>query len=522
MAETLPALQQAPGADIQTLSHAGPDRREIACFVAGLVVLVAVQLTVARAHYLFKRHFWADELTTYTIAADRDIWHSIEAQRDGVDTNTPMYYFLVRAFTLPLGGADEVSLRLFALVSVLTGLGGIYFCLRLSYPSLVSFAGMLAVWCHPLVSKHAFEARFYAPWFAATIWFAYLLVRARTSSRLNLKVLLGVCSVLVCTLHYFGIITLVLVTAAELFFRGPVGRARWNGLLAASCGVLPLLACTPFLLGQRSALTVATWIDPPSWYSSQSFLRSLLVPDNVAVLILLLWLANLFGPRRALAEWRESQGDLTLLAGLTGLLLLPLALIVMSYILQPVLVPRYALPAVAALAPAAAFALSRKARGWIVLACVWFVLLNMVSLRELLGQAHKQDNVTAQLAETIRRQTEGDLVAFESSHPLWVLYRYAPDVRNRCFFMNFEPQDLSGAHHSVGLFMRDITRRCAQHYHWPALVSLQSLRARPRFYVVVDTGKWIWLEDAFPDFSVRPLTNNLVALTRKAAGKPTD
>src|SRR5262249_50870016 len=145
--------------------------------------------------------------------------------------------------------------------------------------------------CHPLILSHAFEARFYGPWLAAVAWFAYALVLFRTSARRLLPgLLLAACAAVVCTTHYFGIITLALVTAFDLAFHR-AAAPRWAALAIAAVGPLLLLACVPLYLRQRAALTASTWVGAASPQAVGEFAISVFRPAYLA-LVLLAWLLS--------------------------------------------------------------------------------------------------------------------------------------------------------------------------------------------------------------------------------------
>src|SRR5262249_2170405 len=149
--------------------------------VIGLVLLTGIsgQIILSNCTYLLQRHFWLDEIYTQTLVSDPDLGHAMAALAGGVETHPPTLYALLRLYTALLGGASEVTLRTFALLSVIGALLGLYVGLRTVYGSLVALTPVLAIWGHGLVVHHAFEARFYGPLLAGAVWFAYFLNRAR-------------------------------------------------------------------------------------------------------------------------------------------------------------------------------------------------------------------------------------------------------------------------------------------------------------------------------------------------------
>jgi hypothetical protein len=483
--------------------------------------------------FLFHRNFWVDELHTYAIVSDPDFLHSMEALANCVDGSPPTFHVLLRLFTTLTGGAGEGSHRAFAFVCVLLALAGIYTALRQVFARWVSFTAVLAVWNHPLVLVHAFEGRYYGPWLAATVWFAYFFARTRVSPRPLNQFFLALTAVLVCTIHYFGIFTLGLVTCFELLLHRPSRTSRWTGLAAAGLGAIALLACTPFYLRQRAGLSVPTWIEVKDLKGTIKFVKAALEPGYLWVVLLGGWLALLTGPGRgdrgrpagpdAAGAWPRPDGGPAfraaplgpnVLAGLSGVVLLPLVIIVFSLVVQPSLEDRYAMPAAAALAPAVAFVLARAPRVWLAGFCALFIVVGTVRLRENCQGYREADESTEYLIEVIRRQTGDAPVVFESIHQLYVVGRYAPDLAGRCYKLDFENDEIGSE--PARLIDRDLARRFAESYGKPGLMKWADVcRLRKKFIVPDDDVAEInvsEVEDLYPGFKLAVVEGGLALL----------
>lgn len=490
-------------------------RLEIVWVTAGLLSLVGAQLVISRSLSLFSRHFWLDEILTQTLVADRDLGHALGGLAGGIETHPPGLYLLLRGFTWLAGGVNEVSLRVFSLLSVLAALVGIYLLLRQSFSPLVTVAAVLAVWCHPLILRQAFEARFYAPWFAAIAWFAYFLARARDAGPRRCRDIgLAACALLVCTIHYLGVISLALVTGSELWLRRPDGAARLRGLGPTILGPVALVACIPLLLKQQTALTgAATWIDPPSLGGSLNFLNALFLPRYLGAVVLVAWLSWLVRSGRADPAGGQGPPDSSRLGGVTGLALMPVVLIGLSYAVKPMLVPRYGIPAVAALAPAVAFGMCRASRGWLLALCLFLVVVGARDLRAFADEGRDEDRVTEQLVTAIRRDTDGGLVVFETQNPLFRTCYYAPDLADRCRFLDFELGQL-GPVTNYRIFNRDLARNYQAFYGKPGLAKWEVVRTLPRFYLVRHGAPDEGAPSApvYPGFSARRVSGDLYLL----------
>lgn len=467
--------------------------RETILVIVSLSAVILAQMGVAGSFHLLGRNFWYDEILTYTLVVDPDLGHALRGLVNGVETHPPGLYVLLRGFTW-LTGANEVSFRLFSLLSILAALGGIYALLRRSFAPLACCGALLTVWCHPLVVTQAFEARFYAPWLAGIVWFAYFLVRSREpAGRWPWNSLVAVAAVLVCTIHYFGIISLGLVIVGELLARRWAGVAVWRGIGFIIPGPLTLLACVPMLVRQRAAMTVPTWIEPAGMSWSYEFMIRLVFPSGLAAVAVLAWLARLVPWGQGVIPTKRESSNLSAQAGLTGLLLVPAVLVALSYVMQPVLQERYALPTVAGLAPVAACLLASMARPWQVVLCA-VLCSNGVRAHQWYTERQRDhdERRTAGLIDDLRRKTGAEDLIFEKVTQLYVVCRYAPDLAGRCYLLDFESGQLDKVAQSR-LFTRDLARRYEASYGMPRLKSWDTVRNQPHFYLVPDIG------DGYPD-----------------------
>lgn len=484
-----------------TRNDQGPSCREIVLVAGGLALLMAVQLWLSDAFYLFHSHFWVDELFTFAIVSDPDLPHAMEALANVVDTNPPNLHLLLRLWT-GLWGLSEVAFRSFALLAMLLALVGIYVVLRDLFAPLPALAGVLAVWCHPLIVRHAFEARFYAPWLAGAVWYAFVLSRALRSPRLGWLVAVAALSVFVCTIHYFGILTLGLITAGELCLSRPWDRRVLWCLAAIVPGPAALAACAPFYLGQRAALTLPTWNQPPDLLGTMTGLAPALA------VVCVFYLRGLITARL------RPGGDRLGTAGLVALALLPAVLIVFSLLLQPATMARYILPSLAVLGPLVALLVQFLPRAGIVVVCLILAGLSAWGMRNLAEQYRIRDRRTDELIATIRALPGAAPVAFEHVNSLYVIDHYAPEVGVRCFYLDFERDQVPQAsNHRI--IMRDVARQVARFRGRPGLVGWAEFRKLPARFVVPgeELGEPIHdVEARFPGFELKDMGAGLFEL----------
>jgi len=485
--------------------------------VIGLLLLtgISTQIMISGSTYLFQRHYWLDEIYTHTLVSDPDLSHVMAALAGGVETHPPTFYALLRVFTALQGGCREVALRTFALLSVISALLGLYVVLRTVYAPLVAFIPVLAVWSHGLVVHHAFEARFYGPLLAGAIWFAYFLNRSRVAgaSRLN-PVLLAGASLFLCTIHYFGIITFGLIASGELLFHRPKNRTPWYTWLAAAVGPLALAACLPLLMSQRKAFTVPTWVSAPTLSSIAELGTWILLPASFTAVLLASWFSTLlqkaFPPKR---DFPATGEDVTALAGLTGLVFMPGFLILFSLAVQPVWVDRYALPAVAGLAPAVAYLASRLGRVWVLAVIAFFLAVSTQQLRNQAAEAQEQDQRTGAFITALRQQKGGRPIICEHLTAQYVLHYYAPDLAP--LFLDHE-KGQTDCGPDTYFFSRDLCRNYAAFYTTPGLIRWEALSTTASRYLLVVGVPWSRSKGSFlrhyPGFEMHELDHGLYEL----------
>jgi hypothetical protein len=273
-----------------------------------------------------------------------------------------------------------------------------------------------------------------------------------------------------------------LVLAGAFLFRPKPGASRWAGLLPALAGPAALLACLPLLLGQRRATTVPTWVAGPSPETLRHFALGLLpVPTLIGVGALVATLvAGRFLARRSRPT--ETSGlEWGTLASLAALALLPAVLVAFSYALQSVLVHRYALPALLALAPLTAVVTPRLPR-LLTLALLLLLLFGaLVALRSEAASFRARDRRADELIAALRQATDGPIL-FERADEVYLVSHAAPDLQARCFLLDGPAEQMTRAR----VFMRDLARRYAASYHRPGLMTPEAFLALPRRYLVTN------------------------------------
>lgn len=336
--------------------HRAASRRELlvvaAAFVAVIVALVSLNTRV-----LLTKPFWLDEqcCTLYTILDSRSLFDVFRVVWDH-DVAPPLLHVLLWVTGKLAGSLDPIVVRGFALASVAGALFLLYIVLRRHFSRSASTLGVLVVASNRIVIHHAFEGRFYGPWLlfaVAYVWALEMDAGSLRSRRRDLAI--AVTSVLICAIHWFGITSLFLLAGGAAF---AVSRTRgWRAgvrLVAPSlAGVALFLALTPLMLAQlRVGGQEILWVRPLNFGQLREFagLYLLLWPMFVAVGLLLL---DRVESRRVQPSRLVSDPALAALLA-TGLMTLVLAVI--SVLINPVMVHRYAIVSALLAAPVVALA----------------------------------------------------------------------------------------------------------------------------------------------------------------------
>ena len=339
---------------------------------------------------LFTRPFWLDEWHTILVARRDSIGQIISDLYHGSDFGPPLTHLVAWAYG-NVFGLTPVSLRILSLAFVLAGLVLLFFALRRRFDTMPSLAGVLAVASHQLLISQSLEWRFYAPWvmFACALAWALTMDDVRPVSRRR-DVAIALSAMGMVTSHWFGVITLGLMTAAafaSLSLSWSLSTNRSNTqtptptqtavrrVLPTAAGFLLFAICFPLMLGQRGSVVEKSWIPDFTIAQLWGMLRMFWFAFVPAVGLLLALAAMLIPSARdrvrtsVLPALRDPA-----IAALLVLLVMPLVLAVLS-LKQPFMLPRYGITLLLAWAPIIAFGLNAMPRAVRVLVIVWLGVL---------------------------------------------------------------------------------------------------------------------------------------------------
>lgn len=519
----------------QNIARAGGAlRRELLVFALTLAVLLALVLFLADGLILFTRPLWLDEILTVLPARHSSPLTVIGDLRSGVDGGTGPFHLTVWALRVVVGSVPPALLRALALASVLGALCLTFVTLRHRFGADASAAGALAVGSNLLVVTHAFEARFYGPWLLCAAYVALSLqwLQRERSTRHALHVVLA--SILLATVHFYGIISLVVMCVGVAVSYGP----RWRESLplvrmALVPGVISVLAVLPLALGQRSAYSMRTWV--PEFEARQ--LTGLLGDFWLAGIPLIgaaaLGIAPLLAKRPARRRpgdiARETIGDAGV-AALASHATMPFALAIVSLAGQPSMLSRYAIATVLAWGPWIAFCMESAGRAasrgfHFVVAWFWFVsVTKVVAEKQAFANLVSRNRATLASAAQLRLP-----IVFSSIHVMYpsasgangadLRFIDLPDsIVRRLFPPGTELERLNRG----TVIQRDLARVHARRLGFPALATQRELDSSRRFLLfapAADLPKGyenaeLFAQRLFRNHGVRPIHPDVMLLER--------
>ncbi len=481
---------------------------EVSCALALQIAFTLAAIALGHGWNLFVRPAWLDEYHTILVAGQDSLAHSLGSLARGADFNPPLLTLMVRGVgtvtnAMDPSGLHMLPLRIFSFACVLAALTATFVVLRSRFEFGPSLLATFAVWSQPLAIEHAFEARFYGPWMMFAAFYTLALVHSPGLSRSVRYVAVSASAMGVCLIHYFGVITWGLALSGFILHsivdEGTRSRdARRDTLLASLAGPAALIGCAPLYVGQRAALSVATWIKPPSMEGVASFLSDLYAQG--AFVVVIFWVGARLMPAR---EQRPADGltpnrRLHSFSPIDFLVLTPLAIVAFSYVVQPALVERYAIVGLLGLAPAIAWSLQRASTTMRVFALVTLLSTSAYLVNGRTLAVSQSDDRKLYLARAIEtRVVPGDRVVFLDRHLLYPVANLVGAPWSKAMVYAEIPNSLSSSARDQELVERDVARVHARVFGFPRLAPLDSLRShKDLWFVSLDDlpdriGRWL-------------------------------
>jgi hypothetical protein len=466
--------------------------------VAALLGIFAGQLYLASRvakvppGYCFTRPFWLDEFHTLAVVKEERADQLLLKLSRGGDLNPPGLHLVLWLISKVTSLSDELLLRSFSCAVGLGGLIATYFLLRIRFPWRVSWVAVLGMWSSsPQLIQQMFEGRTYSFWFA-TVAILCLLLGLRATGIWQVVCVAAVAAMM-CSIHYFGIITIGLIIVSQFCCNLRDTRQRWLIGAALASGVITLIAWLPVYFRQRAAIPVPTWIPPPTLGACGAFIEEFSLSYAMTLPILAYALQVLLGRSSGDAPLEDGL-EFKIYAGACGLILLPVAIAVFSYVIQPAQMTRYAVPAAMAYAPLIALISRRLNRAVLEGMAVLFFIVGLrgaLVVYEIRPDFHDATSIIN--ASSVDRPliVHWRVVAYP-------LFRYTgtdPDIVRVSYL--FRGNKLS----RFDEWEHTIARRMAELFDLPKTIELDELALLSEFYLLVEEGE----EQRYVGWKAEPL-----------------
>ena len=485
---------------------------------------IVLEIAAMGAWAMVTKPFWLDEVATWLVAGTQSLPESIRALAAGVDSNPPTAHFLYRLAALVAGGLSPIAARVVTVACVVGALTTVYLLLRDRFSPWPAAIGAMAVWAQQVVMHAAFDARFYGPLlFASGCMLLVLLRTVRREPTRTSAVSLAFVSAVLCTTHYFGILTWgIAIGTVVLFVRGS-RAATIRRLVPSLAGPLALAACAPLYLAQRASTTIPTWMPDLTALGAVRLLAIFFLTLPVAIALgcwaLIVVRARLTGGRaERVVDWPLTRGF-----ALGPLLLLtqaavPFVLVAFSILVQPATELRYWIAGTVAAAPVVAFVVSLGDTP-----VRWVATLAMVaaSVKTMWGEAHRADAFARRVHEDIRDATQlarsGTLIVTRLRDTLYPVLQQRPELNSHMAALDATPFDSTNR---FFVFERDLGRITHRVYGFGNLVTPAALSRLSSFYFIERQGGGAPTSEEFPRHTIRHVNARVFYLVLRSSHDP--
>ena len=358
-------------------------------------VLLVTILACELALLVFKaggKLFWYDELLTFHISRLRPFSLLWRALQTGVDGSPVGYYVMVRLAGM-LPGDPHITLRLPSIVGYLLTLLSVYWFARRRMPATAGLAAVLLITLSPF-REYAVEARPYS------LLVGFLGISAVLWQKIDenrfVTPLFALFLTLAVSSHYLAVVAVSCFGTAELARTLLSRQMRWGvwaGCLFASC---PFLMTLPVLLSYREIYGGNFW-EQSSWFTAVSTYRYYLGLDWKLVFVLILYFGLVVGDsllrmmrhsREGSCERAFNPAEITLIS---GLLLYPALLVVLTKLCGSGYTSRYGWPGILGLVLGSVYLLRtlwlKSSSAYLLVALLMVVAVQGVSDFQMLAKA---------------------------------------------------------------------------------------------------------------------------------------
>lgn len=400
-------------------------RRRIASFALWVTVFAGGTLLLFLG--IGEDSLWYDE--SYSMAVVEHSFSEIVTLMAG-DVHPPLYLLMLKAWVSVFGATPFAARALSALgIIALAGLG--IYPLRLWWSTSRALTYSVLCFITPMAILTGREIRMYS-WLAFFVTAALLSAWMAWSTRRRRAILLMVLFTLAAAYtHIFGVMASGFLWAAFLAAlvvrRHPLTRAAAIGAGLVLLAYLPWMSS---LIGQASRVNANYWIEPVSWKGllwvlSFPFGFKFTMPDLSVIAFVLTVHVIAYGCRRCLRD--QDVAGMVVLAGIGIYLLTLAAAVVLSFLISPMLVPRYMMACLGLVLLAMAYGLhSLPHRAWGIVLTVGWLAATVPTLIDV--YQHDRNGPMHLVHQKIQGDVQpGDVFLHNGEHNFGNFAYYFPD-----------------------------------------------------------------------------------------------
>lgn len=396
-----------------------------------LIFLIFLLGLALRIYDLASESIWYDEAFSANIIKQKLIPLISAVFSDPKETNPPLYYILLRYWTLIFGNS-EFSLRLMSVLFGSASIVAIYALGKLLFNKRAALISALILSVSVCNIEYSQEARAYSMLVLLSIISIYSLVKLTQRKSIYYYVLYIVSNILVLYTHYYGIFFLAAqnIFCLTLFIHkrkaGEITLKKWIVFQ-----ILILLAFIPGLIHLFKITTEiqeSFWITAPTtetlyhylrYYSGSVYLLVLFVSFTLISVVGLKRILGVPGLKAIFNSNKDDKPELAISDGYRVYLLvlwffIPIAIpVIYSFISTPMFVMRYGLIAACAYYLLVSYGISSLKSKWAVLAAGLVILILSVPVLDRYFESVRRPQWREVVAEIEKSAGYNDVIVLQ-------------------------------------------------------------------------------------------------------------
>lgn len=232
-------------------------RKLAASIILFAIVLVGFSL---RLHNLGKHDFWFDEVITHDYVSKEYSWSSQDFINNFIEKNPPLYFILLREWSVVFG-KTEFSLRFLSLILGVLSIFLIYKLSRLFFGSNSSLLAAVFLCLSPFQIWYSQESRGFTLSLALSLLNSYFFLKSMREGGVKYGIGYSFSLALLLFTTYYGLFLLVPQALLQVIYNRK-GILKWTISLLPPV-LLFMLFILPVFAHQLAVIRDKNWLSPP-------------------------------------------------------------------------------------------------------------------------------------------------------------------------------------------------------------------------------------------------------------------